>query len=77
MKESGINHFFGKLELNTGSFCIFYTFEEGAGTLINSVASGQSRFSGVLSDESSFWSKNGSGFFSGNTISVKNTNDLY
>ena len=77
MKESGINYFFGRLGSDTGSFGVFYTFEEGAGTLINSRPSGQSEYSGTLSAESSFWSKNGSGFFSGNHITVNNTSGLY
>jgi len=77
MKESGINYFREKMNLNTGSFGVFYTFEEGAGILINSVSGGQSEYSGTLSSISSFWSKPGSGLFSGNYISVNNASGLY
>lgn len=77
MKESGINYFFGQLGLDTGSFGVFYTFEDGAGNKITSVSGGQSDYSGVLSSISSFWSKPGSGLFSGNTISVSNASGLY
>ena len=77
MKESGINYFFGQLGLDSGSFGVFYTFEEGAGTKINSVSGGQSQYSGVLSSATNFWVKNGSGFFSGNTIAVSNADTLY
>lgn len=77
MKESGINYFYEKLNLGTGDFYVFYTFEEGAGTNINSVSGAQPRFSGTLSAISNFWAKNGSGFFDGNTISINNANDLH
>lgn len=77
MKESGINYFFSQLGLDTGSFGVFYTFEEGIGTKINSVSGGQSQYSGILSNATNFWVKDGSGFFSGNTIDVANSSGLY
>lgn len=77
MKETGINYFFGQLGLDTGSFGVFYTFEDGAGSKISSISGGQSQYSGALSAVSSFWSKPGSGLFSGNTISVSNASGLY
>lgn len=76
MKESGINYFFTKLELDTGSFSIMYLFEEGSGTNINSVSGAYSGFSGTLSNSSNFWTKPGSGFFSGNTITINNASGL-
>ena len=77
MKESGINYYFGKLGLDSGAFGILYTFEEGAGTKINSISGGQSQYSGILSSATNFWVKDGSGFFSGNTVSVANASGLY
>lgn len=77
MKESGINYIIERLGLDSGSFGVFYTFEDGAGTKISSISGGQSDYSGVLSSISSFWSKPGSGLFSGNTISISNASGLY
>ena len=77
MKESGINYFLGKLGLSSGTMPVFYTFEEGAGNVINSIPSGNSNFSGLLSTVGTFWSRDGSGFLSGNHISVQNASGLY
>ena len=77
MKESGINYFFGKLGFNSGTMPIFYTFEEGAGNIINSIPSGNPFFSGILSEIDDFWIQNGSGFLNGNTISVEHSSGLY
>lgn len=75
-KESGINYFYGNLGLNTGSLKLLYTFEEGAGTKINSISGGQAQYSGVLSSATNFWIKGGSGFFSGNQIAISNASGL-
>ncbi len=77
MKQSGINYFFNSLGLNTGTFPIFYTFEEGAGTLINSVSGGNARYSGILASATNFWNKPGSGFSSGSFIQVQNTSGIF
>lgn len=76
MKESGINYFFGKMGLDTGSFGVFYTFEEGAGSNINSLSGGMPQYSGTLSSATNFWVAPGSGFFSGNSIAVNNASGL-
>ncbi len=76
MKESGINYFYNQLGLNTGVFGVFYTFEEGAGTQLNSVSGGQSIYSGALSSSASFWDSPGSGFFSGNYAQISNVSGL-
>lgn len=79
MKESGINYFVNNLgpAFDTGDFRIFYTFEDGAGTQVSSIPSGQSQFSGVISSVGDFWSSPGSGFFSGNSVAVSNASGLY
>lgn len=76
MKESGINYYYGQLGLDTGSFAVLYTFENGAGTNVSSVSGGQSPYSGTLSSSANFWSFPGSGFFSGNNLSVNNASGL-
>ncbi len=77
MKESGINHFFGNvLGLQTGNFKVFYTFEEGAGSLINSVSGGQAQFSGILNTVGSFWQNPGSGYSTGNYVQINNASGL-
>ena len=73
MKETGINYSYSALGLDTGTFAIFYTFEEGAGTEINSISGAQPVYSGTLSSATSFWSKPGSGYFNGATITVNNS----
>lgn len=77
MKESGINYFFGNLDLNTGSWGVYYTFETGAGTSIPNISGAQSGFSGTLSSDTNFWIKDGSGFSSGTTITVNNASGLH
>lgn len=77
MKGSGINYFISDLGLSTGDFRVFYTFEEGGGTTVQSVPDANSIYSGILSAENSFWIRPGSGFFSGNSISVTNASGLY
>ncbi len=77
MKESGINYFYNALGLNTGQFTVFYTYENGAGTSVSSVSGGQSVYSGTLSSSSTFWSKPGSGFYSGTTLSVANASGTH
>lgn len=76
MKESGINYFFNILGLETGDFQIFYTFEEGTGATINSISGGQNIYTGTLNAMNNFWSKPGSGFFSGNLIQISNASGL-
>lgn len=76
VKGSGLNYFFSVSTMDTGSWPIFYTFEEGAGTEIESIAPGQNKYTGVLSVENDFWIKPGSGFFSGNTIEIQNAHEL-
>lgn len=76
MKVTGINHFYNALGLDTGSFRMYYAFEEGAGTVINSVSGGQSWFTGVLAATGVFWSKPGSGYASGSPITVQNASGL-
>lgn len=76
MKETGINYFYNNLELETGNWGIFYTFEEAAGTNIASISGAQSLYSGTLNSETNFWTKPGSGFFSGTQLTVNNTSGL-
>lgn len=76
MKESGINYFYNNLSLNTGSFAILYTFEQGGGTNIASISGAQSGFSGTLNSSDSFWNSFGSGFFSGTTLTINNASEL-
>ncbi len=76
MKESGLNYFAAQLGLSSGAWGVLYTFEEGAGTKLNSVSGAQSAYSGVLSSTSSFWTSPGSGFFSGNNAQVANVSGL-
>lgn len=77
MKESGINYFFNNLGLDTGSFGVFYTYEEGAGTNVASISGGYSGYSGTLSSSTTFWSKPGSGFYSGATLSVNDASGTH
>lgn len=77
MKESGINYFYGQLGLPTGQFAVFYTFEDGAGTNVASVSGGQTGYSGTLSSVGAFWSSPGSGFFTGQTLSVNNASGIH
>lgn len=76
MKESGLNYFHWALGLSSGTFGVFYTFEEGAGVQLNSISGGQSQFSGVLGSAASFWGSPGSGFFSGGGAQVANASGL-
>lgn len=76
MKGSGINYFYDLLNLDTGSFAVFYTFEDGAGSNISSVPSGQAIYSGTLNTVGSFWSKPGSGYFQGNQVTINNASGL-
>ncbi len=75
-KVTGINYFANALGLDTGSFRVYYTFEEGAGTTINSVSGGQSDFAGVLANSAGFWAKPGSGFANGYGVTVQNASGL-
>lgn len=77
MKESGINYFYNNLALNSGQFAVFYTYENGAGLSVSSVSGGQSVFTGTLSSSSTFWSKPGSGFYSGTTLNVANASGAH
>jgi hypothetical protein len=76
MKETGINWFYDALDLDTGAFAVFYTFEDGAGTTVSSVPSGQAVYAGELSSATNFWVKPGSGFFSGNSLAITNASGL-
>lgn len=76
MKETGINWFYDALDLDTGAFAVFYTFEDGAGTTVSSVPSGQAFYTGTLSSATNFWVKPGSGFFSGNNLVIENASGL-
>lgn len=76
MKASGINFFYNQLGLPANSLGVFYTFEDGAGSKISSVSSGNSIFSGQLNSVGSFWSKPGSGLFSGNNVSIFNASNF-
>lgn len=76
MKESGLNYFHWALGLSSGTFGVLYTFEEGAGVLLNSVSGAQSQFSGVLGSATNFWSSPGSGFFSGSAAQISNASGL-
>lgn len=72
MKESGINWVYNTLGISTGSFAVFYTFEDGAGANVVSASGGQTGYSGTLSSSASFWGSPGSGFFSGTTLVTNN-----
>lgn len=76
IKASGINYFFDQIGLNTGLFDVMYTFQEGVGTQINSIPDARDVFTGTLSSAGQFWSKPGSGFFSGNSVSIVNGSGL-
>jgi hypothetical protein len=76
MKQTGINDFVDKLGLSSGNFRVFYTFEEGAGSVINSVPNAQSLYTGSLSSVGDFWSKPGSGYVTGNYITVQNASGI-
>jgi hypothetical protein len=76
-KESGLNYFFQNQGLFSSTWDILYTFEAGAGTLINSISGAQSQFSGVLQNTANFWQKPGSGFFNGSPITIQNASGLY
>lgn len=76
MKQSGVNYQVWSLGLDTGALKVFYTFEEGAGTTINSVSGGQSLYNGTLASNAGFWVKPGSGFANGSAITVGNAAGL-
>lgn len=76
IKASGLNYFYSQIGLNTGLWDILYTFEDGAGSTVASISGAQSLFTGTLSSVSTFWSKPGSGLFSGNSVSVANASGL-
>ena len=76
MKESGINYFYGQLGLNTGNFGVYYAFEDNAGSNVVSVSGAQTGYSGTLSSVGNFWSSPGSGFFTGQTLTINNTSGL-
>lgn len=76
MKESGLNYFYGAMNLDTGSWGVYYGFEDGAGTLVRSVSGAQSGFSGTLSSIGAFWSSPGSGYFSGQRLTISNASGL-
>jgi len=76
MKESGINYFYNNLGLYSGDFAIYYTFETGVGNVIPSISGGQTQYSGILSSSTNFWIKPGSGFFSGNELTIQNTQNI-
>lgn len=76
MKETGINWFYDTLGLDTGAFAVFYTFENGAGTSVSSVPSGQAVYSGTLASATNFWNKPGSGYFNGYSLTINNASGL-
>lgn len=76
IKASGINYFYNQIGIPTGLFDVLYTFEEGAGGTMASISGGQSYYTGVLSSVGQFWSKPGSGLFSGNYLTVANGSGL-
>lgn len=75
-QETGINYYYNALQLETGAFACFYTFNEGAGTTITSISGGQSEYSAALSSSTNFWIKPGSGFFSGQYAQINNASGL-
>lgn len=77
MKESGINYFFSGLGLNSGTFGVLYTFEDGAGVKLSSVPVANPIYSGTVVNGGSFWTKPGSGFFTGGYVNVNNAVGLY
>lgn len=83
MKESGLNYFFQNANLYSGGWGVLYTFETGAGYAaangsgINSISGAQSQYSGVLQNIGNFYKTPGSGFFSGNSISIQNASGLF
>ena len=74
MKESGINYFYSSLGLDTDSFAILYTFEEGAGSIVNSITGANPLFSGEINGN--IWGKPGSGTFTGGYVSITNGSGL-
>jgi hypothetical protein len=78
MKESGINYFYsGPLALDSGAFAVMYVYEEGAGINVASVSGGQAEYNGTLSSSTTFWSKPGSGFYSGATLTVNDASGAH
>lgn len=76
MKESGLNYFYQKAEINPSAWEIFYTFENGIGENISSVQNASEIYTGVLSNVGDFWASPGSGFVSGNFINVRNFEEI-
>jgi len=71
-KGSGINHFISQVGVSD-LLQVFYTFESG-GVTIPSVSGGIDIYSGLINGNiNDFWSKPGSGFFSGNSVSILQT----
>lgn len=75
IKGSGINYF---SELNglIDLWDVFYTFESGT-SLISSISGANPIYSGaVIGDQASFWSKPGSGLFTGGYVAINNHTGL-
>jgi hypothetical protein len=75
IKGSGINYF---AELNglNDLWDVFYTFESG-NSLISSMSQANPIYSGaIIGSEASFWSKPGSGLFTGASVSIYNHTGL-
>lgn len=71
-KGSGINFFTNQVGV-TDLFKIFYTFESGQ-THVSSAPSGNPLYSGLINgDTGVFWSKPGSGLFSGTSVTISQT----
>lgn len=77
MKQSGINYFYSGIGLPTGILQVFYTFEEGAGSVTNSISLGQPQFSGIIGQPNNFWIIPGTGNSSGANIQIQNASGLY
>lgn len=75
LKGSGINYFTQLNGLND-LWDVFYTFESGT-SLISSMSGANPVYSGaIVGDTTSFWSKPGSGLFTGAYISINNHTGL-
>jgi hypothetical protein len=76
MIHSGVQYYIELLSLSQESYRIHYGFESGVGLTLENLASGFANLSGQLSSIGSFYNQNGSGFFTGQTITVSNSTGM-
>lgn len=74
--HSGFLYYFDLLGLDRDSLRVHYRFDENSGILIPNDAPSFPQLSGELSSVGDFYSKAGSGFFTGQSITVQNATGL-